>query len=86
MSFNRLVFLNKIESSFSKFFLRSTKNFYKSYCFALKKAITQIKHKFIRNFYVSKIVIVTLEYKRDLSRLNVIELDKSKKINEVISI
>jgi len=33
---------------------------------------------------ISKIVIVTLEYKIDLSRLNVIELDKSKKINEVI--
>jgi len=35
---------------------------------------------------ISKIVIVTLEYKIDLSRLNVIELDKSKKINEVIII
>jgi len=33
---------------------------------------------------ISKIVISTLEYKIDLSRLNVIELDKSKKINEVI--
>jgi hypothetical protein len=28
---------------------------------------------------------VALEYKIDLSRLNVIELDKSKKINEVIT-
>jgi hypothetical protein len=35
---------------------------------------------------ISKIVIVALEYKIDLSRLNVIELDNSKKINEVISI
>ena len=35
---------------------------------------------------ISKIVIVALEYNIDLSRLNVIELDKSKKINEVISI
>ena len=35
---------------------------------------------------ISKIVISTLEYKIDLSRLNVIELDKSKKINEVIII
>ena len=35
---------------------------------------------------ISKIVIVALEYKIDLSRLNVIELDKSKKINEVITI
>ena len=34
---------------------------------------------------ISKIVIVALEYKIDLSRLNVIELDKSKKINEVIT-
>ena len=30
--------------------------------------------------------MVALEYKIDLSRLNVIELDNSKKINEVISI
>jgi len=29
-------------------------------------------------------VIVALEYKIDLSRLSVIELDKSKKINDVI--
>ena len=29
--------------------------------------------------------MVALEYKIDLSRLNVIELDKSKKINEVIT-
>ncbi len=34
---------------------------------------------------ISKIVIDALEYKIDLSRLNVIELDKSKKINEVIT-
>ena len=34
---------------------------------------------------ISKIVIVALEYKIDLSRLSVIELDKSKKINDVIS-
>ena len=33
---------------------------------------------------ITSIVIVALEYKIDLSRLNVIELDKSKKINEVI--
>ncbi len=37
------------------------------------------------NDEISKIVIVALEYKIDLSRLSVIELDKSKKINEVIS-
>jgi hypothetical protein len=30
-------------------------------------------------------VIVALEYKIDLSRLSVIELDKSKKINDVIN-
>jgi hypothetical protein len=34
---------------------------------------------------ISKIVIVALEYKIDLSRLNVIELDKIKNINKVIS-
>jgi hypothetical protein len=34
---------------------------------------------------ISKIVIVALEYKIDLSRLNVMELDKSKNINEVIT-
>ena len=33
---------------------------------------------------ISKIVIVALEYKIDSSRLSVIELDKSKKINDVI--
>ncbi len=35
---------------------------------------------------ISKIVIVALEYKIDLSRLKVIALDKSKKINDVITI
>ena len=34
---------------------------------------------------ISKIAIVALEYKIDLSRLNVTELDNSKKINEVIN-
>ena len=34
---------------------------------------------------ISKIVIVALEYKIDLSRLSVMELDKSKKINDVIN-
>ena len=34
---------------------------------------------------ISKIVIVALEYKIDLSRLSVIEFDKSKNINDVIS-
>ena len=34
---------------------------------------------------ISKIVIDALEYKIDLSRLNVIELDKIKNINEVIT-
>lgn len=34
---------------------------------------------------ISKIVMDALEYKIDLSRLNVIELDKSKNINEVIT-
>lgn len=37
------------------------------------------------NAEISKIVMDALEYKIDLSRLNVIELDKSKKINEVIT-
>ena len=37
------------------------------------------------NAKIRKIVIVALEYKIDLSRLNVIELDKSKNINKVIS-
>ena len=35
---------------------------------------------------ISKIVIVALEYKIDLSRLSVMELDKSKKISDVINI
>ena len=34
---------------------------------------------------ISKIVIVALEYKIDLSRLSVIELDKSKMINGLIN-
>ena len=34
---------------------------------------------------ISKIVIVALEYKIDLSRLSVIELDKSKMINDIIN-
>ena len=34
---------------------------------------------------ISKIAIVALEYKTDLSRLSVMELDKSKKINDVIN-
>ena len=34
---------------------------------------------------ISKIAIVALEYKTDLSRLSVMELDKSKKISDVIS-
>ena len=34
---------------------------------------------------ISKIAIVALEYKTDLSRLSVMELDKSKKINVVIN-
>ncbi len=33
----------------------------------------------------SRIEMCALEYKIDLSRLNEIELDKSKKINEVIT-
>ena len=35
---------------------------------------------------ISKIVIVALEYKMDLSDLKVIELDNNNNINEIISI
>ena len=34
---------------------------------------------------ISKIVVVVLEYKMDLSRLKVIELDNNNDINELIS-
>lgn len=37
------------------------------------------------NIAISKIVIVALEYKIDLSRLNVIELDNNNIISDVIS-
>ena len=41
------------------------------------------KLSYVINAEISKIVIVALEYKIDLSRLKVIELDNNNKINEI---
>ena len=37
------------------------------------------------NADISKIVVVALEYKIDLSRLKVIELDNNNKINDMVN-
>ena len=44
------------------------------------------KLSYVTKLAISKIVIVALEYKIDLSRLKVVELDNNNKINDVVNI
>ena len=44
------------------------------------------KLSYVIKLEISKIVMLALEYKMDLSRLKVIELDNNNKINEIINI
>ena len=46
----------------------------------------KFKFSYEINIPISKIVIVALEYKIDLSRLKVIELDNNKNINDIDNI
>ena len=43
------------------------------------------KLSYVIKLEISKIVVVALEYKMDLSRLKVIELDNNKKIKDIIN-
>lgn len=52
----------------------------------IKKNPTNNKLSYVIRVAISKIVIVALEYKIDLSRLKVIELDNNNRINEMINI
>lgn len=47
---------------------------------------TKSKLSYVIKLEISKIVMLALEYKMDLSRLKVIELDNINKINEIVNI